>query len=95
MATHIFKPGDMAVITACAIDPSVIGMQCIVESNEYAQKICRPGGSIYTIIAVDITIPHPTIKVANVLCIRYLPPEEWPESVFKERELNTPVGEPA
>lgn len=93
MATHIFKAGDMAVIIACAIDPSVIGMQCIVESSEYAQQIRRPNGDITNIIAVDVTVPHPTIKYANVLCLRYLPPEEWPKSVFRERELLTPTGE--
>lgn len=93
MDRHVFKPGDMAVITSCQIDPRVVGMYCLVDSHPYPQPVRSPKGVIRNISCVNVTIGHPTIKHANVLCLQYVPPEEWPESVFKERELNTPVGE--
>ncbi len=38
-------------------------------------------------MAVDITISVPGILRADIQCLKYVPPENWPESVFKVREL--------
>ena len=82
MSRHIFRPGDMAIIINCIAAPIVIGLHCIVESEEHTLKLI-----FRNITAVDITVAHPFIKKANITCLQFVPPEEWPESVFKVREL--------
>jgi len=80
---HIFKPGDMALIVAGVPIHKQLecrGLFCIVESHPYAHPD-------YPITAVDITIAVQGIERADVQCLKYVPPDEWPESVFKQREL--------
>ncbi len=86
---HTFKPGDMAKLINALTVPEAEGMYCIVESNEY--ELVMPHR---TIIVVEITIGHPSVKRANVNCLKYIPPEEWPESEFKQRELVRAEGVP-
>ncbi len=84
MDSHIFKPGDMALITGGK--PSVpkqancLGLTCIVESHPYLHPD-------FPITAVNITIGVPGIERADVRCLKYIPPDEWPESKYKVREL--------
>ena len=83
MDNHIFKPGDMAEVIAGAPFGRQVdcrGLYCLVESHPYT----HPN---YPIIAVDITISVPGILRADIQCLKYIPPEEWPESVFKVHEL--------
>ncbi len=91
---HIFKPGDMALITVCASDPRAVGMVCIVETHPYEQMMRRPDKTTYSIVCVDITIGHPTLKAANIDCLQYIPPEEWPKSEYKQRKLVRVEGAP-
>ena len=83
MDNHIFKPGDMAEIVNGVprkTQGSCIGKTCIVESHPYHHFVLR-------ITVVDITVAVPGILRADVRCLKYIPPDEWPESVFKVREL--------
>ena len=84
MDNHIFKPGDMALITngrrSVPKQVNCIGLTCIVESHPYT----HPG---FPITTVNITVGAPGIKRADVQCLKYIPPDEWPKSEFKAREL--------
>ena len=84
---HSFKPGDMAEIREGVVPKTIVGMPCIVETLPYTHTVFRYDGSPYEISCVDITVGHPNITKANVLCLKYIPPEEWPKSEFKQREL--------
>lgn len=79
---HIFKPGDMARLVNALTVPEAEGMYCIVESHPYVLPLPHR-----TITVVEITIGHPSLKRANVNCLKYVPPDEWPESKYKVREL--------
>ena len=83
MDNHTFKPGDMAEVVAGKPFGEQIdcrGLTCIVESHPYPHPS-------YPIITVDITISVPKIHRADIRCLKYIPPNEWPEAVFKERKL--------
>jgi len=86
---HVFKPGDMAIVITCINCPEAVGLYCIVESHPYEM-----GLPTRYITIVDITVGHPTLKFANITCLKYVPPEEWPESKYKQRELVRVEGAP-
>lgn len=97
---HIFKPGDMALIITCCVFPELVGKHCIVDSHPYTLGMrSLETGKPYDITAVDVTTSHPQICKSNIVCLQYVPPDEWP-SVFKVKELvpienKEPLGEPA
>ncbi len=68
---HVFKPGDMALISHC-VQTACNGLQCIVESYPYSHPTLD-------MPVVDITVSVPSITRSDIRCLKYIPPEEWPE----------------
>lgn len=82
---HVWAPGDMAqVIKGCSYKGTTeaLGMYCIVESYVYQQDGYDGDGNKVTLNVVDITIALPDINRADTQCLKYIPPDEWPE-VFR------------
>ena len=84
---HVFKPGDMAIIVRGRPSEKqldCVGLTCIVESYSYMDPILA-------ITIVDISVAAPGIVHADIRCLKYIPPDEWPEVFTASKPVEVTV----